>query len=170
MRYVRLSFAAKGNRIFLFPAMLPSPGLLVRLATAGSFSGRWSDGRRGGFLSSSVRAARMAVCVQWIQGAGMVLGAGSCSYYQALGVLQHGGRRILPDFRLRELPKMTMETLPGVCVNTLCTGVFPTKKQGCIVCLFNTVSLSQKKTIQRLYLQSEWLKSRDRKNVTAIGS
>ena len=70
MRYVRLSFAAKGNRIFLFPAMLPSPGLLVRLATAGSFSGRWSDGRRGGFLSSSVRAARMAVCVQWIQGAG----------------------------------------------------------------------------------------------------
>lgn len=59
---------------------------------------------------------------------GMVLGAGSCSYYQALGVLQHGGRRTLPDFRLRELPKMTMETLPGVCVNTLCTGVFPAKK------------------------------------------
>ena len=43
---------------------------------------------------------------------GMVLGARSCSYYQALGVLQHGGRRTLPDFRLRELPKMTMETLP----------------------------------------------------------
>ncbi|KAG2600146.1 hypothetical protein PVAP13_5KG491107 [Panicum virgatum] len=78
---------------------------------------------------------------------GMVLGAGSCSYYQALGVLQHGGRRTLPDFRLRELPKMTMETLPGVCVNTLCTGGVSCKKQGCTVCLFNTVSLSQKKNL-----------------------
>jgi len=54
----------------------------------------------------------------------------------------------LPDFGVRKLPETTTETLPDVCVNTLCTGVFPAKKQGCTVCSLNTVSLSKKKKKQ----------------------
>ena len=132
----------KGIESFFFPAMLPSPRLLVRLATAGS--GRWSDGRRGGFLSSSVRAARMAVCVQWIQGAG---DGPRCWLLQLLP--SSWGPAAWRKEDLAGLPSEGVaEDDDGditVCVNTLCTGVFPAKKQRCTVCLFNTVPLSKKK-------------------------
>ncbi|KAG2630421.1 hypothetical protein PVAP13_3KG488001 [Panicum virgatum] len=66
--YVFLSFVAKGNR--LVPATHLLPGLLLRLATVGSFSVWRRLGRQDRFSSSSFGAVRMAVFFQRNRGAG----------------------------------------------------------------------------------------------------
>ncbi|OEL28953.1 hypothetical protein BAE44_0010026 [Dichanthelium oligosanthes] len=77
----------------------------------------------------------------------MVQGVGSCSSFQGLGVPRHGGRRTWPDFPLMGSPawRRTVETSPGVCVNIICTGAFPAKRQGLLFVTLIQFSLSRRK-------------------------